>query len=71
MDCLNCPNYWGNTPNEEKCEQCANTKTFVDLVVEMPPLFEGKQILVGGYHLRQCPSMADSARAQRYAWVRG
>ena len=52
MECLKCPNYWGNTPNEEKCEQCANSKTFVDLIVEMPPLFEGKQILVGGYHLR-------------------
>ena len=52
MDCLKCPNYWGNTPDEDKCAHCADTKTLGDVLIEMPPLFMGKELLVRGYHLQ-------------------
>ena len=46
MDCLKCPNYWGNIPNEQMCENCANSINLSDILQEMPPLFMKNQTFV-------------------------
>jgi hypothetical protein len=40
MECLNCPNYWGD---RTECENCQNKITFAEWYIKtsgkMPPLF--------------------------------
>jgi hypothetical protein len=52
MDCLKCPNYWGDTPNEQMCEHCANSKELCDVVREMPPLFVRNKAVAQVCHLK-------------------
>ena len=52
MNCLNCPNFWNDSPKDTQCSQCSNEKTLNDVVKEMPPLFTDKFNRANGYHLK-------------------